>query len=150
MLIKLLITFLMILILSCSSNSSKSDSQSTSIKNEKTENNNIISVDKVEELLQDKSTVFIDNRPNSKFNSGHIKGAINLPFFAKDDSSNFMTKENLLEALGDKKTVVFYCTGMNRAKNALLQAKEWEINAKLYWYQGGFTNWSESGKPIQK
>ncbi len=92
MLIKLLITFLMILMLSCSSNSNKIDTQSTPTKNEKTENNkssnlaekkgtldsfkksdkketlltsddDIISIDKVEELLQDKNIAIIDNRP---------------------------------------------------------------------------------------
>lgn len=85
--------------------------------------------------------VFIDNRPEHKFALGHIRGAINLPYFVENDPSNQMTKENLSMAIGGKKTVVFYCTGMQRAYHALKQAKRWGIQANMYWYKNGYEEW---------
>ena len=72
---------------------------------------------------------------------GHIKGAVNLPFFTKGHPTNKMTKENLEKAVNGAKTVVFYCTGNKRAFHALNQAKEWGINAKMFWYKNGFEEW---------
>lgn len=93
-----------------------------------------------EHLLQH-GAVFIDNRPEYKFSLGHIKGAINLPFFIANDPSNKMTKENLSLAIGNNELVVFYCTGMERAYHALKQARQWGITAEMYWYKNGFEEW---------
>jgi 3-mercaptopyruvate sulfurtransferase SseA len=102
----------------------------------------IIDITQAKKLLEE-GAVFIDNRPEKKFMKGHIKGAVNLPFFTKGHPTNVMTKENLLKAVNGKKTVVFYCSGHKRAFHALNQAKEWEINAKLYWYKAGFREWKK-------
>ncbi|SLM32264.1 Rhodanese domain protein [Desulfamplus magnetovallimortis] len=100
----------------------------------------IIDQSTTERLLRD-GAVLIDNRPEHKFQSGHLKGAINLPYFKKDHPSNIMTKENLLEAMGDQTVVVFYCSGALRAYHALKQAKAWGIDAQMYWYKDGFDVW---------
>lgn len=108
---------------------------------------NIIDIGQTEAFLKN-GAVFIDNRPPYKFSLGHIKGAVNLPFFVKNDPSNIMTKENLAQAIGDKKVVVFYCTGMLRAYHALKQAERWNISAKMYWYKKGYEEWKMLQKPV--
>lgn len=104
---------------------------------------NIIDI-RTTELFLKQEAVFIDNRPEQKFISGHLKGAVNLPYFKKNDPSNKMTKENLLKAIGNKDVVVFYCSGQQRAYHALKQAEEWGIKAQMYWYKDGFDVWNIS------
>jgi|MTBAKSStandDraft_1061840.scaffolds.fasta_scaffold06204_3 rhodanese-related sulfurtransferase len=100
----------------------------------------IIDIVQADYLLRS-GAVFIDNRPEHKFALGHIQGAVNLPFFVANHPSNRMTRENLLQAIGDKEEVVFYCTGRERAYHALKQAKQWGILVEMYWYRNGFTEW---------
>jgi rhodanese-related sulfurtransferase len=107
---------------------------------------NIIDIVRTDHFLQN-DAVFIDNRPESKFSLGHINGAINLPFFIENDPSNKMTREDLTKAIGDKKVVVFYCTGRLRAYHALKQAEKWGISAKMYWYKNGYEEWTILKKP---
>ncbi len=102
---------------------------------------NIIDIAQAEYFLRN-GAVFIDNRPEHKFSRGHIKGAVNVPFFMANDPSNIMTRENLLQAVGDKEVVVFYCTGRQRAYHALKQARKWGVSAEMYWYRNGFTEWA--------
>jgi rhodanese-related sulfurtransferase len=104
------------------------------------ENVKIIARAQTEHLLQ-KGAVFIDNRPEYKFSLGHIEGAINLPYYIANDPSNKMTKDDLVQAIGKNKVVVFYCTGMQRAYHALKQAQHWGITAEMYWYKNGFEEW---------
>ena len=85
--------------------------------------------------------VIIDNRPEEKFARGHIEGAVNLPFFVAGDPENKMTRENLLQAIGKNKVVVFYCTGHLRAYHAVKQARQWGVTAEMYWYKNGFEEW---------
>ena len=101
---------------------------------------NIIDRIQTERFLQS-GAVFIDNRLESKFSLGHIEGAVNLPFFVENDPTNKMTQENLTKAIGDKKVVVFYCTGRLRAYHALKQAEKWGISAEMYWYKNGYEEW---------
>ena len=110
---------------------------------------NIIDAMQTEGFLES-GAVFIDNRPEYKYALGHIRGAFNLPFMIAGDPSNRMTKENLIQALGDSKVIVFYCTGHQRAYHALKQAKEWGIPAEMYWYKNGFTEWDRIRQLIEK
>jgi len=103
----------------------------------------IIDIIQTKKLIKE-GAVLIDNRPERKFVKGHIKGAINLPFFMKNHPTNKMTKENLLKAVNNKKVIVFYCSGYKRAFHALNQAKVWGIKAKMYWYKNGFEEWETS------
>jgi rhodanese-related sulfurtransferase len=108
----------------------------------------VIDIKKAKELIE-KGAVLIDNRPEHKYSDGHIKNAVNLPFFTKNDPSNKMTKENLLKAIGAKKVVVFYCTGLNRSYHAVKQAEEWGIKAEMHWYKNGFKEWKSMGNPVE-
>jgi rhodanese-related sulfurtransferase len=111
------------------------------------DNVNIIDIVQTDQFLKS-GAAFIDNRPEYKFSLGHIKGAVNLPFFVANDPSNKMTRENLSKAIGDKEVVVFYCTGMERAYHALKQAEQWGLSVKMYWYKNGFEEWKMLKKPF--
>jgi rhodanese-related sulfurtransferase len=88
-------------------------------------------IDRIQtEYFLQSGAVFIDNRPAAKFSRGHIEGAVNLPFFVADDPANIMTRKNLVQAIGDNKVVIFYCTGMMRAYHAVKQARQWGITAR--------------------
>ncbi len=108
---------------------------------------NVIGIEEAEKMLKE-GIPFIDNRPENLFKAGHLEGAVNLPFYVKGHPTNEMTKENLLEAIGDSDKVVFYCTGRFRGLNAFKKAQEWEIDKEMYWYKGGFTEWRAQNKPI--
>lgn len=103
----------------------------------------IISQEETKKLIE-KGVALIDNRPARKFNAGHIKGAINLPFYKAGDPTNVMTRENLIKAIGKKSNVVFYCTGFIRAENASKIAIKWNIKQKIYWYKDGYRDWSQN------
>jgi rhodanese-related sulfurtransferase len=109
--------------------------------------NAIIDIRQTEELFY-RGAVFIDNRPAETFALGHIKGAVNLPFFVVGDPANLMTRENLRQAVGEKREVVFYCSGRMRAYHAMRQAEEWGFTATTYWYKNGFEEWQAMAKPI--
>jgi uncharacterized membrane protein/rhodanese-related sulfurtransferase len=96
-----------------------------------------------------KNVVFIDNRPSSKFKSGHVKGAINLTY-ESPSGYNVMTKDILLKVAKDK-TIVFYCTGFNRAYYASKVAIEsWDFDRnKIFWLKEGFFKWNMENYPIE-
>jgi 3-mercaptopyruvate sulfurtransferase SseA len=93
-------------------------------------------------LLQH-GAAFIDNRPQHKFARGHIRGAMNLPFFTADHGTNVMTNDNLAAALKGKDVAVFYCSGALRAYHAIRQAREWGITIPMYWYKNGWAEWQQ-------
>ncbi|MFP4521137.1 MAG: rhodanese-like domain-containing protein [Fibrobacterota bacterium] len=100
----------------------------------------VIDIEKTKNLIQE-GAVLIDNRPPYKYENGHIEGAVNLPFFYEGHSSNLMTRQELLKIIGEKRIVIFYCTGKMRAYHALNQAKKWDIPVVMYWYKNGFSEW---------
>jgi rhodanese-related sulfurtransferase len=107
----------------------------------------IIDAVQTERLLQS-GAVFIDNRPEDKYALGHIEGAVNLPFLIAGDPANRMTRENLVQTVGDGKVVVFYCTGHQRAYHAMKQAEQWGVQAEMHWYKNGFSEWKKLQMPI--
>ncbi len=102
------------------------------------------------EYLLHSGAILIDNRPPAKFRQGHLPGAVNLPFSNPGHPTNEMSREALVEAVGDNDVVVFYCSGMMRAYHALEQARQWGITAELYWYKNGFAEWYRLGKPVDR
>lgn len=65
-----------------------------------------ISLARAESLYKENKAVFIDARPASEYQSGHIKGAINLPW-AKAEEMCF----EVLQNIPMDKPIVTYCDG---------------------------------------
>ncbi|MBU0594905.1 MAG: rhodanese-like domain-containing protein [Gammaproteobacteria bacterium] len=89
--------------------------------------------------------VMIDSRRQEEFEKGHIEGAFNLL-----DAD--MTQTSLAKLVAEKYTpVLFYCNGERclRSSNAAKLALEWGYH-KVYWFRGGWKEWSDKSLPVAK
>jgi rhodanese-related sulfurtransferase len=98
--------------------------------------------------------VLVDARLGSSFATGHIPGAINIPY--NDPSPNF-TQEWLndqLKALPGNKMIIFYCDWSDDGDSAslaekLIQLRSGDLNnIKVLWKS--ILRWEELGYPIVK
>jgi rhodanese-related sulfurtransferase len=96
------------------------------------------------ELAQNKpDLLLIDARRPSEFKTGHIQGAVNL-------LDVDLTEDKLLEIANSKsRPILFYCNGARclRSSNAAKMALEWGFE-NIYWFRGGWQEWSSKGYPI--
>ena len=88
---------------------------------------------------------FIDARPVEEFNEGHIKGAINIPFYG---SENY---ESVLNKITKTDTIVTYCSGDDCDLSILLGDELFKKGYKrIYVFFGGWNDWKILGYPIEK
>jgi rhodanese-related sulfurtransferase len=88
---------------------------------------------------------FIDARPVEEFNEGHIKGAINIPFYG---SENY---ESVLNKIPKTDTIVTYCGGDDCDLSILLGDELFKKGYKrVYVFFGGWNDWKNLGYPIEK
>ncbi|MBN3584280.1 rhodanese-like domain-containing protein [Algoriphagus aestuarii] len=129
--IKIVLTFIYILFLiSCSSKTSEPNTIS-------------VSPDELEkEILENKDLVILDVRTPEEFTEGHIKDAVLINFMGED----FQEK---LENLDKTKTYAVYCMGGGRQQKSSLEMQNMGFG-KILLLDGGFSNWTEEGKPIEK
>ncbi|KJS80242.1 MAG: hypothetical protein JM58_18970 [Peptococcaceae bacterium BICA1-8] len=83
--------------------------------------------------------VLVDSRPKSKYDEGHIPGAINIPFDEWDKYSNLLPEDK------DKK-LYFYCGGLacGLSPKSAHKAQEMGYN-NVFNYQEGEPAWKEAG-----
>ena len=99
-------------------------------------------IDLVDEL---DDLVLIDSRIPKDRTGGHIEGSVSLP-----DTET--TIEALAKAIATKDTpVIFYCNGVKcgRSVKASKMAAA-EGYSKVYWFRGGWEEWTNKGFPISK
>lgn len=105
-----------------------------------------VNAEQVAELiLSTPNLVVIDSRHSEEYAKGHIEGALNL-------LDTDMTTERLAKYLSGKDTpVVFYCNGERclRSSNAAQSAARWGYR-KIYWFRGGWLEWTEKKMPVSK
>lgn len=88
---------------------------------------------------------FIDARPVEEYEEGHIKGAINIPFYG---SENY---ENVLGIIPKDEVIVTYCNGDDCDLSILLGDEIFKKGyKKVYVYFGGWNDWLKLGYPIEK
>ncbi|MCA0428746.1 MAG: rhodanese-like domain-containing protein [Bacteroidetes bacterium] len=99
-----------------------------------------LSVEQFDKEVRKKGVVVIDVRTAQEFQSGHIKNAINLDFYAPDFT-------NKLKKLDKKAQVLIYCRSGNRSGQALqlMQSIGFSNFADL---AGGTASWLASGKTL--
>ena len=89
--------------------------------------------------------VIIDARKTSDRDPGYIPGSIGLPNYET-------TPAKLKEYIPTLETpVVFYCNGVKcgrSVESAKMALKEGYKN--IYWFRGGWDEWSEKGLPVEK
>ncbi len=89
--------------------------------------------------------VIIDARKSSDRAKGFIEGSIALP-------NTDTTAETLAEHIASKSTpVVFYCNGVKCSRS--VKSSKIAIAAgysNIYWFRGGWGEWTEKGYPVSE
>jgi ABC-type phosphate/phosphonate transport system substrate-binding protein/rhodanese-related sulfurtransferase len=112
----------------------------------------VVSADEVAELLR-KGAALYDTRTAEEYGAKHIRGAKLLPYVEKSRKEvGFDVKQDqfdLAKAVADKNApVIFACNGAECWKS--YKASEAAIKAgykQVYWFRGGFPEWSLKGLP---
>ena len=86
--------------------------------------------------------VILDIRTPEEFNREHIKGAINIDYYA----NNFETELNKLDK---SKTYIMYCRSGNRSRNAMRTFQKLGFQ-KVYNVLGGISSWTSKGYKVVK
>ncbi|HEX2869484.1 MAG TPA: rhodanese-like domain-containing protein [Ignavibacteriales bacterium] len=91
------------------------------------------------------NVIFIDARANEDFLKGHIKNAINVPFYEFDKY-----KENL-RGISKDEPIVCYCEGAECDLSDMLGEKLASMGYKMVFiFFGGWYAWSDAKFPIAK
>jgi len=128
----ILIIILVIFLSGCSSNNNMA-------------NNNKLKTLNIEEWKNlydyNKDYVILDVRTKEEFDSGHIKGAINIDFY----NSNFKEELNKLDK---NKKYLIYCRSGARSYNTLKLMEGLKF-IEVYNLNGGILAWSNSGFKLE-
>jgi rhodanese-related sulfurtransferase len=88
---------------------------------------------------------FIDARSTDEFSEGHIKGAVNIPFYG---SENYL---DVINSLNKNEMIVTYCSGADCDISILSADELFEMGFKrVYIFIGGFEEWTKNNYPISK
>lgn len=102
-----------------------------------------VNLEQAKELYEQKE-IFIDAREKEEYLSGHIKGAVNIPF---DDMDNYRTE---LEKIKKDEIIVTYCSGSDCDLSILLGNKLFELGYKnVYIFFGGWIKWLSAKYPVE-
>ena len=101
-----------------------------------------VSPTEAQKLIGEKEVRVLDVRTPEEFAAGHIAGAVNIDFLARDF-------EQKIAALDKTPRYVVHCASGNRSGKALplLQKHGFE---RLYHLDGGFIAWEKAGLPMEK
>lgn len=95
--------------------------------------------------LYNQKIKFIDARTKEEFATGHIKGAINIPFYKSDQY------ENVLVKIPKNETIITYCSSAECDISILLADELFEKGYKrIYMFHGGWEEWSDANYPMGK
>ena len=101
-----------------------------------------ITLDQALELYQ-KGTIFVDAREPEYYQEGHIRGALNFPFFL-----DLVFK--LASLQGKNAPLVLYCSGDECGSSEdLAYELQDEGFSNLLVFKGGWTAWESSGHPSE-
>ncbi|MEJ2618295.1 MAG: rhodanese-like domain-containing protein, partial [Ignavibacteriaceae bacterium] len=86
--------------------------------------------------LYKKNIVFLDARENEEYKEGHIKNALNLPYY------DFDSYKQILNNIPKSSTIVTYCAGTDCDLSILLGEQLFESGyKKVYVFFGGWNDW---------
>ena len=93
-------------------------------------------------MQNDPAIVVLDIRTPREFSGGHIEGAINIDYYAKDFAERIM-------ALDPDKTYVMHCQAGGRS-HALMRAFSQSPFKDVMHVPAGFSAWKRAGLPFVK
>lgn len=105
-----------------------------------------IPLDEARQLFVNKAATFLDARPQSQYEEGHIRGALSLPW--QDAPTAFAGIAGQLE---DHGTLITYCDGESceLSHDLALFLKDMGFNDVRVLFNG-WTVWKDAGLPTQK
>lgn len=101
-----------------------------------------VDVEEFDKLRANKENVVLDVRTPSEFKAGHIPGAVNIDFRAKDFDEK-------VAKLDKGKTYLVHCAAGGRSASASKKMEGMGFKA-LYDLAPGFRGWEKAGKPTEK
>ena len=127
------------------------------IKNKKEDSKKIIKETKIKSFkepiaiklgqaykLFKQNIIFIDARANEDYKAGHIKGALNLPYY------NFDPYKKILEKIPKNDILVTYCAGSDCDLSILLGKQLFEMGYKrVYIFFDGWNEWEKAKYPTE-
>lgn len=103
-----------------------------------------IKLDFAHKLFKD-GIQFIDSRSPKEFAEGHIKGAVNIPFYGSENYSDVINNFN------KNKVVVTYCSSADCDISTLSGDELFKMGfKKVYVFIGGYDEWTNNNYPITK
>jgi rhodanese-related sulfurtransferase len=95
--------------------------------------------------LFNQNVKFIDARTVEEFAEGHIKGAINIPFYGSEEY------ESVLAQIAKDEFVVTYCDGDDCDLSILLGDELFQKGyKKVYVFYGGWKDWLKNNLPVER
>lgn len=94
-----------------------------------------------EAVISSERPVLLDVRTPGEFQSGTIKGSMNIDFNAPDF-------EDEIAKLDRSKTYLVYCRSGNRSGQALPMLEQLNLS-KIYHLDGGIKAWKAAGNPVE-
>ena len=101
-----------------------------------------VQADVAAQLVAEGKVIVLDVRTAEEFAEGHIAGATNINFMAKDFT-------NQVSRLDRDKVYLVHCATGGRSKRCLPQLKQLGFK-QIYHLDGGFSAWEDAGKPVAK
>jgi len=99
-------------------------------------------VEAQEQLAQSKDVKILDIRTPAEFQSGHLQGAVNVDYYAKDF-------EDSLKKLDKNAQYLVYCRTGNRSSSAL--KKMHKLGFTKVWHMSrGIEDWKGTGLPLKQ
>jgi rhodanese-related sulfurtransferase len=94
-----------------------------------------------QQAMAEPGVQLVDVRMPAEFASGHLHGAVNIDWTAKDYEAAFAK-------LDPKRPVLLYCHGGGRSEQALEHLAAVGYDARHL--EGGITAWKKAGLPVER
>jgi len=102
----------------------------------------VVTVEEFDKLRANKTNIVLDVRTANEFKSGHIPGATNIDYNARDFGEK-------VAKLDKSKTYLVHCAVGMRSARACRKMDELGFT-QLFDLHAGFNGWEEAGKPVEK
>lgn len=93
------------------------------------------------QMIEEDACVIIDVRTPEEYNSGFLKGAINIDFHHDEF-------EILIDELDKRKKYFVYCRSGNRSRHAMFLMRDLGFE-EVYNLEGGIISWGNHGYPLE-
>lgn len=106
----------------------------------------IIDHDKAFEFFSDPETVFVDTREKEDFQAGHVKGALNISSYEKEEQYPMVAA-----LMPDNYRIILYCHGPECDMAEKVAAFLGQLGYKnMMIMSSGYPLWAQAGYPVEK